>query len=247
MDIVSDPKLLDQGFEPCRDEEGKFCPCGGPSKEEKSDERDNPESAFKPLESLGEAEFWASRNLQTTLHPLVNCELDHVNDILKVVKEAEDTIGGRVAEAIQFGGQNKSAYASHNMQTGVIHFSKKDTGIEERMQKDDAIWQKRYGPNVPFHAVPTKEGMVYHEIAHAVDRMNDYKLSGSISKMPTEDKRSLLKVSGYSGEDFFVSRTGGTCKEAFAESFSVIATNSPRAEYIPDSLAKEIRGVLNAN
>jgi|GEM_PF-5034644 len=196
---------------------------------------------FKPSKTVQEAEGWAKANMKTPISPLKGCEIKHVNQCLQTLHSIEQRIGSSICDKIQFGGQRGGSYASYNNATHTINLPKKDVRIAERHAQDNERWNNRISDQ-PYHSTDTVEGMVYHEVGHALDKANNHAFSTMINRMTLDEKKQVLKVSGYSGEDMFLSMR--PCSEAWAESFAAIATNSPRASFVPKRIANEIKKVL---
>jgi hypothetical protein len=186
-----------------------------------------------------EAALWAAENLQTSIQPFTRIDLATARDVFTVIQDIERRLDGPIPTPIKFGGVKGRARATHavNERTreAVLHFRTDYTNVAAEMAADNETWRKRYGPDVPFVAAPTLEGLIWHEVGHALDYASGWSLASRIRAISLEDKRQLGRVSGYSMENFFTSdKYAGT--EAFAESLAAIMTGSDRAPFVPDSV-----------
>lgn len=191
--------------------------------------------------SIEDAKAWINSNLKSgfIFQKGVNPDNQFLTSVTKIVKDIEDKTGNPLPAQIQFGGIKGNAFAQYDAKTNIIHF-RKDINIEKLIQ-DDIDWKKLYGPNVPFHAVPTKEGVIYHEIGHSYDATNKERYRKLISELPLVEKQRLIQLSAYAGEDLYMTKgwnyPGG---EGWAECVSAIMTNSQRSIYVPDIIKTEI-------
>jgi hypothetical protein len=201
-----------------------------------------PKALAKPLESIEaqavsvpkfkttkEAHAWAQANLQTPIDGLTGADVDVVQNVMRIVKDAETRTGKAIPARIEFGGIKGKAYGQFDGKTGVIHYRKRYQDVEAAMKADDAEWIRRVRGDIPFHSTTSLDGLTWHEIAHAYDKASHYGLRREISALPLEVRRGLLSVSGYSGEDFSVGSVSGAppLGEAFAEAFAAVLTTTP--------------------
>ena len=197
---------------------------------------------FVPAKTIGDASKWAEANLKTKVGSLKGSQLDHVNDVLKVLHEAEAKTGMAVAESIEFGGQRRGAFATYNWKTKKMHFTKKDVGIINNINESNSYWAKHYG-GVPYFSGTGKEGMIWHEIGHGIEDVTGERIRKVINALPTQERVKLLSISGYASEDAFI--TGGLkCREASAEVISAFMTNKERTKYIPDSITEILEDIF---
>ena len=172
--------------------------------------------------------------------------LDHVNETMDYLYEMATRVKGGVPEglSLEFGGITGSEYAHFSPLENLLRFRTRDTGIEERLRRDDELFGERYGGQ-PFHSLATKRGLVYHEFAHALDKAAEYRHRRFISGLSLEERRQLYGLSGYTPYDAY---TGGPLRrhaEAWAEAFSVVAAGGERARIVPDALRRRIEEMLN--
>jgi len=114
---------------------------------------------------------------------------------------------------------------------------------DERRDTDNARWMAEVGGDVPFHANDSPEGLFYHELGHAFDgKQGEFRRM--VRDLPLTEKRQLLKLSGYVGEDLLVSAAAHGGSEGWAEAFATIAVNGERAQYVPDILRRAILELL---
>jgi len=192
---------------------------------------------WAPQRTLAAAKSWAKAHLATKLAGLERVNIEWLNSVMKTVYTYEQRTGkGLPIDHILFGDVTGNAYAQYNKTTRVIHFKKRYKDMAARMQLDNEIWAKRFGGNVPFHSTSTVEGTIWHEIGHALDHAANYKYADALTGLPMDEKMKLLKVSGYAGSDFSVTKVGPVKKETWAEILAAYAENSDRVKFIPDKV-----------
>ncbi len=219
---------------------------GGPLPPEPEAPEPEPEQAtFTPAGNIMELEQWVAINLKTLFGSMKGVELETGNTIVKTVADIERRLGEPIPATIVFEGVKGKAIASYNASDRLVMFRKRYQDVGAQMLRDDEIWRKRFGPDVPFHAVPTMEGVIYHEVAHALDAASGWRFSKAINALPLPVLSNMIKVSGYSGSDISVSSilSGASCRETWAEVFTAVVLNSPRAVYVPEQIVQMIQEI----
>ena len=151
--------------------------------------------------------------------------------------------GKPIPATINFGGVKGKVLGFYDSKAGTIAFkTRTDKTIEDIKAEDNQAWRTKQRTNLPYHSTLSARGLVYHEIAHALDDKGSRLFSRSIAGMPLAEKRKVLAVSAYAGEDLFAMTWPAA--EAWAESFAAIVDNSDRANLVPEPIAALVRRAL---
>lgn len=183
---------------------------------------------------------WADSNLKTTFDGMKGANNDFVREAVKTVATFENKMGGTIdGLTVKFGGTAGNAYAQYDAATKTLMLKK--TGslkkIEERMEEANARFRAKWKVDKDYHAITTYDGLVYHELGHAVD----HDMGQKLSKMLGADDALYAKavnVSGYAGAR--ASLGAPKASEAWAENFAAYMAGGANAKKVTDEVKEMI-------
>jgi len=199
---------------------------------------------WRAAKTVDEAEQWAKDNLKTKITGFKGAELGFINTLNRTIDEAERRLKKPISQDIQIGKIRGRVYAQADREH--LYFRKRYVNLNERLLSDDKYWMDAYKTETPYHAVSKLEGVIWHEIGHGVESSANYKATREIAQMPLDVRKQLLKISGYSGEDYSHARSQfiPRFQEAWAEAFSAYANRSEQTRYIPKEVMNLLKEVI---
>lgn len=141
---------------------------------ERQKSRQQPQFDQMPREDI---EKYASENISATFENVTGVNLDFYRKAVKAVSTVETVYGKIDGLKVSFGGIKGSAYAEYDSKTKTLFLKKKGSlsRFAESLAKADERTLRKYG--VKYNAVSTYEGVVLHELGHAVDHDGQWELS----------------------------------------------------------------------
>lgn len=181
---------------------------------ERQKERQQPNFDQMSKDDLGK---YISENISATFGDVSGVNLDFYRKAVKAVSTVETAYGKINNLKVSFGGIKGNAYAEYDPRTKTLFLKKKGSlsQFAKSIAKADERTLRKYG--VKYNAVSTYEGIVLHELGHAVDHDGRWELS---RKLGATDK-ILIKARSIS----FYARTNSMpgvprASEATAENLS---------------------------
>ena len=143
-------------------------------------------------------------------------------------------------------GKDPKSYADYSPQDKTIHLCARRSNLEIRRENDNKMYRQKYITKIPYHSTTTLEGVIYHELAHALDYNNNLKYRKAIEALSTKVKEQIEQVSLYARSNLYKSNVlHEKCNEAFAECFAEYLANSDRNTFIPDEVRTLIKETFN--
>jgi len=194
--------------------------------------------------TMAEAEEWARTHLQSRVSGFKGASRQHVNDSIRTLAEIEQRMTDSPGADVVFGKMPRWSYAAYDWTDKKLVLKKRANWnkIAERMAEDNNTWRATYNTDTPYTVGTTYSDTIWHEYAHMLDARSGGVGNQIVQRLPLAEKRRLLEMSGYAGQDMYNMHRPG--REGFAEAFAAIAISSDRARYVPDELREFIEGLL---
>jgi hypothetical protein len=195
-----------------------------------------------------EARAWTSNNIRTVITGLEdNANMGHLAHLLSWTKSFEDAyhmaVPGRIHLGVHANWGDRPVglyyYASNSMhfqQDRDIPYDmaaefETENYLERKKQKGDYS-------DTPWSASEHGDAVYWHEFGHLLDHLTKNGLSRTIATLSPDEKKQLHNLSDYpASKNNILSQHA----EYVAESVSALMTDSPRVEYIPDTLKDAIK------
>ena len=194
-----------------------------------------------------EAQAWAEKNLKTQITGFTSdLGLSHAAHVLAWVHQVENETGGALPSTLHLG--TPANYGKWNL--GVYYPSKNGIHVRKVMHSEyssikkfgNMQWiakQEERGVKdpIPFSASEHDDSTLWHELGHALDCCDGRKLRKAVEALPQEEFDRFARISDYPNtyQDQEV-----RAAELIAEATAAIMTDSPRAEYVPQSIRDAI-------
>ena len=162
---------------------------------------------------------------------------DFVREATRALQKLERKMGGGTIPGltVKFGGVPSGARAAYQDRTKTLFLPKKGSLIdfEKRIKATNARYMAKWKKDKPYESTETFIGIVYHELAHALDDYSGNRLSGLLDRNKSISEKSV-RISAYAGshEDPRAPRRS----EAWAENFAAYMEGGKYANRVPQEI-----------
>jgi mRNA-degrading endonuclease toxin of MazEF toxin-antitoxin module len=197
-----------------------------------------PIQVYQPKKTTKEAEDWAKNNISIKIPSYDGFSIDVANTINETIFEIEKQVLTKSTATLKSGVQG-SAYAQFDWGRNELLFRKRYVKVEERMNRDNEGWAKKYGQGRKYHATSDLKGLIAHEYGHAWDYATNRAMFNDLNTLPLDIQNKVYGISGYASYDRFLYIKKGA--ELIAEIFSARFSNTKEWQNLP----VEAKNIIN--
>ena len=184
-------------------------------------------------------ETWAAQHLKTRFEDTKGVNTEYFKEVVSIINKLETKMGGKTIDnlSVKFGAVPKGLDGKYDDKTHTL-LLKKRVNLEsyaEAHREYNARSMRKLNKN--YFASNDYQGIVWHEIGHAVDIDTGQALSRSLSATKALDEKSI-KISVYAGSTQNVRTTKRS--EAWAENFAAYMDGGENAKNVPPEIADMI-------
>ncbi len=140
------------------------------------------QSSEPDFENMTRAQLgkYVSENISAKFGDVSGVNADFYRKTVKAVKRVETKYGKIDGLNIEFGGIKGNAYAQYDPKTKTLYLKKKGSlsQFADSIARADERTIRKYG--IKYNAESSYEGIVFHELAHAIDHDGSWSLSKSL-------------------------------------------------------------------